>query len=316
MKVLVFGGGAVGLGLASCLAEAGIDPDIVARESGVAALEAHGLERTGLLGSSVYRNMRAGKSAQVFQADGPYDYVLVCTKSSATADAARELASLPGLIGPSTCVVLCQNGWGNRERFAAFVDAAQVYNARVITGFSRPKPNTSHITVHVAPISMGHLDRSQKGALEPLAAALTQGGLSATATDDVGRDIWAKMLFNGSLNSLGAIFGVPYGQLAEAPEGLRLVRSVVGEIFAVMEAAGYATWWERPEDYLKVLTEELLPAAAHHVSSTLQDLRAGKRTEIDALTGEVVRLGEEYGVPVPVNRTILDMIGFLEKDCA
>jgi 2-dehydropantoate 2-reductase len=91
---------------------------------------------------------------------------------------------------------------------------------------------------------------------------------------------------------------------------------VVDEIFAVMEAAGHCTWWETSDDYFKVLTEDLLPPAAQHISSTLQDLTAGKKTEIDALTGEVVRLGERHGVPVPVNRTVLDMIGFLEKDCA
>lgn len=316
MKVLVFGGGAVGLGLASCLSEAGVTPDIVTRQAGVEALETEGLKRMGILGESVYRNVRAGISPEVFQENGPYDYVLVCTKSSATAQAGEELSQVPGLIGPATSVVLCQNGWGNRERFAAFVDPGQVYNARVITGFARPFPNTSHITVHVAPISMGHLELPMNGELDPLADALTKGGLSCSASDDVGRDIWAKMLFNGALNSLGAIFGVPYGKLSEHPQGLRLVRSVVDEIFAVMEAAGYRTWWDTPEDYFKVLTGELIPTAAHHVSSTLQDLKAGKKTEIDALTGEVVRLGELHGVAVPVNRTVLDIIGFLEKDCA
>lgn len=316
MKVLVFGGGAVGLGLASCLAEAGVTPDIVTRKDGVEALENEGLKRMGILGGAVYRNVRAGLSPEAFKANGPYDYVLVCTKSSATAGAARELSSVTGLLGPSTCVVLCQNGWGNQERFSEFVDSRQVYNARVITGFSRPSPNTSHITVHVAPISMGHLNHPLKGELDPLAEALSKGGLSCSASEDVGRDIWAKMLFNGSLNSLGAIFGVPYGKLSDSHQGLRLVRSVVDEIFAVMEAAGHRTWWETADDYFKVLTGELLPAAAHHISSTLQDLMAGKKTEIDALTGEVVRLGEMHGVPVPVNRTVLDMIGFLEKDCA
>lgn len=316
MKVLVFGGGAVGLGLASCLCEAGVTPDLVAREAGVSALSAEGLKRVGILGAAVYRNVRAAVSPDAFASTGPYDYVLVCTKSSATAEAGRALSGVPGLIGPATCVVLCQNGWGNRERFSAHVDSSRVYNARVITGFSRPAPNTSHITVHVAPISMGHLDTPLSGELDPLAEALTRGGLSCTASEDVGRDLWAKMLFNGSLNSLGAIFGVPYGTLADSPAGLRLVRSVVDEIFAVMEAGGYRTWWETPAAYFEVLTGELLPAAAHHLSSTLQDLTDGKKTEIDALTGEIVRLGEKHGVSVPVNRTVLDIILFLERECA
>ena len=80
-----------------------------------------------------------------------------------------------------------------------------------------------------------------------------------------------------------------------------------------MEAAGYESHWPDAETYLDDFYGRLLPPTAQHESSTLQDLRAGKRTEIDALTGAVVRLGEAHGVPVPVNRTLLAQVRFSES---
>ena len=87
---------------------------------------------------------------------------------------------------------------------------------------------------------------------------------------------------------------------------------IVGEILCVMEAAGYTTHWRSPAEYLKVFYRDLIPLTAKHYSSTLQDLRAGKRTEIDTLNGAVVSLGKAHRVSVPANEVLYNMIRFLE----
>jgi len=79
-----------------------------------------------------------------------------------------------------------------------------------------------------------------------------------------------------------------------------------------MGAAGYRTRYPDAGAFLKALYEELLPPTAKHESSTLQDLRAGRRTEIDALNGAVVKLAEAHGIDVPVNRRLVTMIHELE----
>lgn len=71
------------------------------------------------------------------------------------------------------------------------------------------------------------------------------------------------------------------------------MKNIVDEIFEVMRAKGYKTYWENSEEYLKTFYEKLLPPTRGHYSSTLQDIRAGKRTEIDALNGQVVNLGKK-----------------------
>jgi 2-dehydropantoate 2-reductase len=87
---------------------------------------------------------------------------------------------------------------------------------------------------------------------------------------------------------------------------------IAEEIFRVMQAAGYRTRYPDAASFLAALYGELLPPTAEHESSTLQDLRAGRRTEIEALNGAVVRLADAHGIPVPANRALVEMIRALE----
>ena len=87
---------------------------------------------------------------------------------------------------------------------------------------------------------------------------------------------------------------------------------IIDEIFMVMEAAGYRTHWDSARTYQTAFYGTLIPSTAEHFSSTLQDLQAGKRTEIDALNGAVVALGKAYGVAVPANELVCQLIKFLE----
>jgi 2-dehydropantoate 2-reductase len=313
MDVLIHGAGAVGLGLGSALLAAGSRVRLVARPETAAALAEHGLLRTGLFGRhhAPPRSFEAAcEPAQL--SPGPLDAVLVTTKSFDTEAAAQALASRPELVGAPTPIVLCQNGWGNAERFARHFAKERVFNARVITGFRRRAPHHVEITVHAEPLRVGSLFGADPAPVAPLCAALARGGIPCETTARIAEDLWAKMLYNGCLNPLGALFGVPYGALGASEPGRRLLADVAREIFAVLRAAGFHTRWGSPEAFLEALHRDLLPPTARHESSMLQDLRGGRRTEVDALTGEVVRLGKVHGVPVPVNRTLLAMIRFLE----
>jgi 2-dehydropantoate 2-reductase len=90
------------------------------------------------------------------------------------------------------------------------------------------------------------------------------------------------------------------------------MEALAHETFAVMLAAGWRTHWSSAQAWLDDFTTRLLPPTAAHESSTLQDLRAGRRTEIDAISGAVVELAERHGVGVPVSRSVLALVRFLE----
>lgn len=312
MDVVVFGAGAVGLGLASALLEAGEDVALIARPATAAALETNGLRRSGIFGAVDHPpdRFRVATTPGELRGRTP-DFVLVATKSFDSKAAAQSLASCEW-IGRDTRIVLCQNGWGNAELFKAHFPERQVWNARVITGFRRPAPHHVEITVHAEPIRLGSLFGEPVQRIAPLCTAINRGGLPCEPSEQIAKDLWAKLLYNGLLNPLGAIFNVPYGELGESGAARKILHDLAHEIFAVMQASGSSTHWPDADAYLAHFFSVSLPPTAAHESSTLQDLRAGKRTEIDALTGAVVRLGEEHEVPVPVNRTLLAMVRFIE----
>ncbi len=316
MRVLIYGGGAVGLGIASCLLRPPHRVDIIAREGTVAALERNGLIRTGIFGAIHVPPEAFGAATSLDEMVGPYDFVLVCPKSFDSATAAADLVRHEDRIGREAALVLFQNGWGNAEVFCAYFERHRIYNARVITGFRRPRPHEVEVTVHADAIRVGSLFAGDLAVIEPLCRAIREGGIPCERTDAVEKDLWAKMLYNCALNPLGAILGVPYGALAAQPTTRVLMDRVVEEVFAVMRAAGYRTHWQTAGDFLTAFYERLVPDTAQHKSSMLQDVAAGKRTEIDALNGAVIRLADDRGLDVPYNRTVYSLIRFIESSRA
>jgi 2-dehydropantoate 2-reductase len=129
---------------------------------------------------------------------------------------------------------------------------------------------------------------------------------------EIDKFIWAKMLYNCSLNPLSAILRVPYGTLLETDSSKDTIVHIVEEIFSVARAKKVKLFWDNASEYIDVLFNRLVPDTAAHQSSMLQDIRAGRRTEIDAMNGAVASLGEEAGVACPVNWTITKIIQSLQ----
>jgi len=313
MRVLIYGGGSVGLGIASCLLKSRADVDIIARDNTVRCLRSEGLSRTGIFGDYYAGPERFGSYCLLNEIEGgTYDYILVCTKSFDSQAAAQELSQRNRLFDKTTKIVLFQNGWGNAEIFDYFFDADLIYNARVITGFQRPKPNEVTVTVHADAIHIGSLFGGGLSFVERLSDSIAKGDIPCEITTCIEKDLWAKMLYNCALNPLGAIIDVPYGALAENESTRSLMNAVVQEAFLVMTAAGYSTHWQSAGDFLKAFYDKLVPDTAEHKSSTLQDILAGKRTEMDALNGAVIKLAQQHQIAVPYNHTIYSIIRFLE----
>jgi len=315
MQVLIYGGGAVGLGIASCLLNSGHRVDILARADTCNLLKNEGLFREGIFGKSYFPPPKFSCFTDLKEITNPqkYDYILVCVKSYDSFNAACDLSENREIFKENTRVILFQNGWGNAEIFLQFFPKSQIYNARVITGFLRPQKNKVVITVHADSIHIGSLFGEDCAFLKEFTQAVSQGGIPCEIYPDIQKDIWAKMLYNCALNSLGAILNVPYGKLAEQEDTRRVMNNVVREIYEVMDRKSYSTHWSTPQEYLEVFYSRLLPATAEHESSTLQDLREGKRTEIDFLNGAVVKLAGEVGLSVPYNYTLYVIVKFLEK---
>ena len=318
MRCLIYGAGAVGLGLAGFIAKAGPPVDILARADTAAALQRDGIVLTGAFGdrTAAPGSLRAASSLREFEKT-PYSHILFCVKAYDLAEAARDVASREALLGPvmegSCSVVLVQSGWGSAEACAAFFPDQRIFNARVTAGFARKGLNALDVTHPADAVAVGSLFGAPLGAPEALCRVIGEGGLPCRVTPDIEKDLWAGMLYRCALDPLGALLGVPGGVLGQWDYTRSIMDGIVREVFAVMEEAGHGTHWASAGDYLELFYGELLPLAAAQESPMLQDILRRGRTEIDALNGAVVRLGEAMSIPVTANSVVCRMLKFLEE---
>jgi len=313
LRVLIYGAGAVGLGLGACLLRAGADVTFLGREDTVSALERNGLIFTGIFGEYEAPPGSYDACASLYDVDdGPFDFIMVTTKAHASNVAAEDIAGRLEILGDSGYVVLFHNGWGSADIFAALIPKERVLSARVITGFVREKPNEVECTVHADAIRLGSLFGEPPEGLSRLAEAISRGGIPCEVTGEVEKYLWAKLIYNCALNPTGAVFRVTYGELADSPHTREIMNSIIEECFAAMKAGGFSTFWGSPDEYLEVFYRDLVPPTASHVSSMVMDIKEGRKTEIDFISGAILRIAEEKRVDVPVNEVIYRMVKFLE----
>jgi 2-dehydropantoate 2-reductase len=312
MKALIIGTGAVGCAAAIAAIHGGMETAVLARKETAEYLRAHGLKRTGIFGDITIPADRFAVYENYDEVPSGFDYVIVAVKTLANEEVAGELNAHSDILKEDGRIVIFQNGWGNDVPYLAYFPSRQVFNARVITGFERVAPGITNVTVHTAPILLGSLHGDAAFVLEPLAKAIRDSGIPSEISGELEEALWAKMLYNTTLNPLGAILNMSYGQLCSSQHLIGIMNRMIEETFAVIEAAGYRTFWKNAEEYKDVLYNKLIPDTFAHRSSTLQDIEKGQLTEIGTLNGCIIRIGEEVNVPTPTHQMIVELIRGIE----
>ena len=313
MELLIIGAGAIGTAMAAGLAAEGHAITVLAREQTRQAIEQDGVHRTGLFAE---KHIPAGGVTTVSSygelPDNRFDFILICAKTMANDEISTRLNEHRHCLKQTGKLVLFQNGWGNDAWYRRYFSEEQVCSARVITGFRRESRSHSVVTVHTQPVLLGSLYGCDVSPLEPLARAIDASGLPCETSDTVSEALWAKMLFNCTLNPLGAVLHMTYGALSENENTVAIMNDLIDEEFAVMHAAGYTSFWSTPAEYREIFYSKLVPDTYAHHSSTSQDLANRRKTEIETLTGCILSLANEHGVAVPVSTMIYRMIRALE----
>jgi 2-dehydropantoate 2-reductase len=140
-----------------------------------------------------------------------------------------------------------------------------------------------------------------------IVALFARAGVPVELSDNVVGALWGKLVLNCGYNAISAITDLPYGRMAAMPDVVRTVHGAVSECLAVAQALQVAI----PGD-VWASVDRIATSMPQQFSSTCQDLRRGKPTEIDHLNGYVVRAGEGLGVATPINRTLLALVKALE----
>lgn len=193
-------------------------------------------------------------------------------------------------------------------------EVSYVFSARVITGFTRPKKYISEVTVYTEPILIGSLQKEDPKELQIIADMITASGIKCELTDEIDKYLWAKMLYNCTLNPLGAVLDVNYGKLTENEYTLEIMNNLIDEIFNVIKASSYSTLWNNSDEYKDIFYSKLVPDTYNHYSSTHQDIQRKIKTEIDSLTGKVIQLGEKNNIDVSTNKIIYNLIKAIESE--
>ena len=305
MRVLIVGAGALGSVFGCLLRDRGHEVGFVEPGERLEDIRARGLTVTGLFGEHRAGGFELYSSADQVPA-GAHELVLITVKSFHTREAVGQIAPK---VGEDALVLSLQNGLGNYEAIREQVGEHRALAGRVIFGAQIVEPAHAKVTVYAEPVMVGSPSNAvEMSRIEEIARAFSDAGIPSEPTREITKFIWAKILYNCALNPLSALLNVPYGRLLDTEATRGLMRRVVEEVFAVARASHVELFWEKPEDYIEVFFGRLIRDTAAHFASMAQDLQAGRRTEIEAMNGAVVRLGEEAGVECPVNSVLAELV--------
>ena len=313
MKALICGSGAIGIAIGASLISEGIETTFFAKGKTKDSMINNGIKRTGL-----FKQIEIPKDKiKVFDdyalIDESFNYIIISSKTTSNCDIALNLSKNKRLLKDNGKIVIFQNGWHTDKEFLKYFEKNVVYSARIITGFERTERNISNITVHAEPILIGSLYGFSEEPVKALATAINNSGIPTETTNEVAKALWAKMLYNCTLNPLGAILRVNYGALADCSNSKFIMDNIIDEIFNVMNASNNKTYWNSAYDYKKDFYSKLVPSTYNHRASTLQDIERKIKTEIDTLTGSIIELGKEYNVETPYNNMLYNLIKSIES---
>jgi 2-dehydropantoate 2-reductase len=310
MTVAVVGLGALGTAFATLMKKAGHRVFAITREKYLPRLSGKPVRLSGIWGS--HEALLDG----VYSDIGPLmneaiDLIILTVKSFDTETTVRQIAPL---VGQNTMVMAAQNGYGNYETVARIVGKEHALLARIIFGARIVEIGHTEVTGIADDVRVGQPDNAvPEDVITIIAAAINHAGIPTQYAPDVYGILWDKILYNCALNPLGALLECNYGALADHEGARQVMNEMIREIFRVAGAHGIQLRWGSAEEYIAHFYEKLLPPTRRHFPSTYHDLKAGKKLEIDALTGAMVSLGTEKGIPTPVNETVTHLIKAKEQ---
>ncbi|HEX9144708.1 MAG TPA: ketopantoate reductase family protein [Candidatus Binatia bacterium] len=310
-RILIAGCGAIGSVFACLLRQAEYDVTLLGRPSHLNAIASQGLHLDGIWGSHTATGFHLAATAAGLSA--PYELILIAVKAYDTQSMVEAVAPF---IDSEGLAISLQNGLGNLEILARAFGPEKSLGANVLVGATIPGPGRVTVTVQAAPIILGPLEVSDCVMLERIhawARAFKAASIPCETTTRVLSYLWAKVFYNAPLNALGALLDVHYGVLADEPELTRIMNRVIDEAFQVAAKKNIDCLWKNANEYREYFYGHLVPSTYDHRSSMLQDLQRGRRTEIDAINGQIWRYGTELQVPTPFNEIMTRLIWQKEK---
>jgi 2-dehydropantoate 2-reductase len=293
LRLLVVGPGALGCLLAAHFQKAKASVAFLARnEQRAASLRGEGVLFEGLSEETQLKCEAFEPSQLKGLAGDCFDLIFFCVKSTGCMQAAKDLA----ILSSEAPILVFQNGLRWPEELAQIFSRERIFGAMTHQAALRVSANrVKH--KGVGPTQVAACEESEKGQRNVVALVeiLKNHGLPAIAEASIGRMLWAKALVNAAINALTALLLVPNGALLESEAAMGLADQAAQEAWETARAAGY------PLATSPEVWREVARRTKSNGSSTLQDVVAGRQTEIPGINGVIAERGRRLGVAVPVN---------------
>ena len=305
MRIAVLGAGSLGSLFAGLLAQ---HPDVKLLVHGKgdhgAMMVANGLEIQGEANmvispdQAMFTLDEVGLPASLF---GTLDVIVLTGKANSTDQLARIAHDL---LHPQGVAVSLSNGLGHAEICASILGPHRVFTGTTTYAAWRPSPGVVHYAGR-GNVVLGHLQGGPMlNQAQPFLDMLNSVGIESNWTENGPASVWMKVLLNIAINPIAALSGVENGSLlSPALFSAALETMLEGARIARQERV------ELPDDLeLEQRLQHVLEATARNQCSMLQDIRAGRVTEIGYLNHAVVERGERVGLPAPMNHMLCAMI--------
>lgn len=317
VHLTILGSGSIGLALAATYVHAGANVTILGRGTGRAQLKQSGIQVTGVAGEHFIEPNRL-KVSDVAAADPEdlmCDVLIVATKAYQVKAALEDLVKQQGANFAPKMVLLLQNGWGSGDEVRTILPAhIPIFSGIMMIGIERRTPTHINVNVLAGPVRLGSLFKADAAPMKRVVEIGGKGFLPIDYDENIEPTILNKFLFNSCLNALGALTNMSYGELVTNPHTRHLIENVADEIIKVVQMErNYSLAASGAEYVEKTLLPFVIPKAAAHRSSMLQDVEAGRKTEIDYLNGATVRIGRTFGIATPCNDVVSNLIRATDK---
>lgn len=294
MKIAVYGAGGVGAYFGGRLAQAGAEVHLIARGSHLAALKENGLTIESIHGDFDVDLPATNDPHDI----GECDVVLFCVKSFDTVDAAKRLYPL---LGNDTAVLSLQNGIVNEEKLAERVGRDHVLGGVAYIFSTIGDPGVIEHTDGPARIIYGELDGTRTDRIERFHKLCERAdGMEGVLSEDVWTDLWNKYTFISAMSGVTAAIRLPIGDIRSVDESWELYLGLLDEVKAVAAAEDVDVAADVIDDWIEFARD----LDRDTYSSLHYDMTNGKRMELEALQGTVVRKADEHDINVPWSRAV------------
>jgi len=319
MKFAIVGAGAIGAFVGAMLAKSGEDVTLIARGPHLRAMQEHGVRVRGEIGEFEAHPAVTEDPATV----GEVDVVLLTLKAHSLPAMAPRVAPL---IGRETAVVSAQNGipwwyfyrhggpWENTQLesvdpggvITQHIDSARVIGCIVYPSTSIIQPGIIEHTEGNR-LAIGEPDGTKSDRCRAIADTFIRAGLRCPIRTNIRHDMWVKLMGNVAYNPISALTRATLIEIVQFPETRELAAAIMREAESVAQKLGIE---------LGVSIEQRLDGAekvGHHKTSMLQDIEAGKPTELEAIVGAVVELAEKMGLSLPNTKAVYACVKLLSQ---